>query len=112
MRIRSRHWVGWALALAAACQQSDQIIVSFGTNGAGLNGFFCQDSQGMPLIERCAKPLLPDGGLRPINLVFDLISLDGGPSCATSDLVSWCAGGQCTPQIPYRQCVPLPMGPL
>jgi hypothetical protein len=100
------------MALLTACQSSDQLVITFGPKGQGLEGFFCTDTQGRPIIDRCANPPLQDGGLRPINLVFDVIGLDGGPGCLTADLVSWCQSVNCSPNWPVRQCVPLPMQAL
>jgi hypothetical protein len=93
----------------SACSVQRNVSLTFGSEGEGLDGFMCRDSQGQFLLDRVRDG---DGGVRQAALVFDFVRLGGVPGCRTGQLVKWCATRECKPLRQARACVPVALPPV
>jgi hypothetical protein len=103
-----------AALLIFACVDHRTVEVTFGDDGEGLDGFLCQDSNDVMLLDRLEPDggASVDGGLEPASLVTDFLRLGGVPSCRSSQLIEWCKTHTCAPIDSTRVCtrIQLPSG--
>jgi hypothetical protein len=99
----------FAALAVAACSQTNNVTLTFGDMGEGLDGFLCVDDGGVPVLD---DRLGHDAGVASASMVIDFLDLGGVPSCRVSELVAWCATHDCHIVPGARVClaIELPTG--
>lgn len=84
------------LAAFISCTETNNIQLTFGENGEGLDGFVCRDTSGEFLLNRIQSR---------VTTVVDFIATGGFPGCRGSQIRSWCdTPGRCRLLEEHRYC--------
>jgi hypothetical protein len=114
-----------ALMLLAGCVVQENVTITFGDNGEGLDGFLCKDASKAYVLDRL-EPLAgvdggmlgadggvtAPGGMAQASLITDFLTLGGVPDCRISQLIEWCKTHDCHAIPNTQKCttIELPTG--
>lgn len=111
--------------LLAGCVITNNVSVTFGPDGEGLDGFLCKEKSGLYVLDRLAADagvavgpfgedggVVAPGGVGRASITTDFLTLGGVPGCRTSQLIDWCKGHVCEAIEGTRTCreIDLPTG--